>query len=205
MKRISILEEWKVPAKNARGGTIEGQKRMVTRKEMQKFDVGGFMAQKRLWDIAKKRMLEDRGALPREDGDLLREYQEMHEENFLSSWLQEDVEGKEEEREKMNKEAKEEESRSGKREVEGERKRVEIDSKIICANRLSGKVFDVFCPVPEVERVGNSFDLSVCVPVCACCDCSFLECESGCEVVLFDSDCDFVEPQGFRVRDRDDY
>ena len=98
MKRISILEEWRVPAKNARGGTIEDQKRTVTRKDMQKFDVGGFMAETRLWDIAKKRMLEDRGALPREDGDLLWEYQEMHEENFLSSWRREDVEGKEEER-----------------------------------------------------------------------------------------------------------
>ena len=38
--------------------------------------------------------------------DLLREHQAMHEENFLSSWLRWDVEGKEEEREKMNKEAK---------------------------------------------------------------------------------------------------
>ena len=47
----------------------------------------------------KKRMLEDRGALPREDGDLLAECHAMHEENFLSSWLREDVAGQEEERE----------------------------------------------------------------------------------------------------------
>ena len=59
-------------------------------------------------------MLEDKGALPKEDGDLLWEDQTMHEENFLSSWLLEDVEGGEEERE-MNKEAKAEESGSGKR------------------------------------------------------------------------------------------
>ena len=39
-------------------------------------------------------MLEDRGALPRKDGDLLREYWAMHQENFLSSSLREDVEGK---------------------------------------------------------------------------------------------------------------
>ena len=63
---------------------------------------------------------------------LLREYQATHEGNFLSSWLREDVEGEEEERETMNKEAKEEESRNGKREVEGERERVEISSNRIC-------------------------------------------------------------------------
>ena len=39
-------------------------------------------------------MLEDRGAVPKEDGDLLREYQAMREENFLSSWLREDAEVK---------------------------------------------------------------------------------------------------------------
>ena len=63
------------------------------------------MAQKVLWNIAKKRMLEDRGALPREHGDFLRENQAMHADNFLSSWLQEDVEGKEEENKKMSKDA----------------------------------------------------------------------------------------------------
>ena len=51
------------------------------------------MAPKVLWNIAKKRTLEE------EDGDLLPEYQVMHEENFLSSWLREDVEDKEEEKE----------------------------------------------------------------------------------------------------------
>ena len=38
----------------------------------------------------------------------LREYQDMHEESFLSSWLREDVEYTKGERENMNKEAKEE-------------------------------------------------------------------------------------------------
>ena len=49
-------------------------------------------------------MLEDRGTLPRENGDLLRESQAMHEENFLSSSLREAVEGKQEERERLDKE-----------------------------------------------------------------------------------------------------
>ena len=92
LKRILILEEERVPAKNARGWTIEGQKKTrVTRKECKRlreeFEVGGFVAQKGSWNITKKRMLEDGGALPKEDGDLPREYQAMHEENFLSSWL----------------------------------------------------------------------------------------------------------------------
>ena len=58
----------------------------------------------------------------REHGDLPRGYQAMHEENFLSSWLREDVDGKEE-REKMNKEAAEEESNCGKRDVDVEREK----------------------------------------------------------------------------------
>ena len=86
LKLILTLEEERVLAKNARGWKIEGQRRRVTRKQCKRlreeFEVGGFMAQKGLWNIAKKRMLEGRGALPREDGDLLREYQAMHEENF---------------------------------------------------------------------------------------------------------------------------
>ena len=97
LKRILILEEERVPARNARGREIEGQKKRVIRKDYKRlreeFEVEGFMARRGSWHIAKKRMLEDRGALPREDGDLLREYQAMHEENFCGSWLREDVEG----------------------------------------------------------------------------------------------------------------
>ena len=72
------------------------------------------MAQQELWNIAKNRMLEDRGALSREDGDLPREYQAMHEENFLSRWLREDVEGKGEEREKLNRKPKKRKENVGK-------------------------------------------------------------------------------------------
>ena len=32
-------------------------------------------------------MLQDRGALPKEEGDVIWEYEAMHEEKFLSSWL----------------------------------------------------------------------------------------------------------------------
>ena len=58
------------------------------------------MAKIGFWNTAKKRMLDDRGALPKEEGDLIRECKAMHEEHFLSSWLRED--------ETVNREAKEE-------------------------------------------------------------------------------------------------
>ena len=73
------------------------------------------MAQKGLWNTARKRMLEDRGALPKEDGEFVRADKAIHEKAFLSSWLSEDTEGKAEK--EMKKRAKEEKLRSEKREV----------------------------------------------------------------------------------------
>ena len=52
------------------------------------------MAQKGLWNLARNKALQDRGALSREEGDAIREYEAMHEENFLNSWLREDGKGK---------------------------------------------------------------------------------------------------------------
>ena len=48
-------------------------------------------------NIAKQRMLEDRGALPKEDGDQVRQYKALHEDNFLGHWLRVDMEVKTEE------------------------------------------------------------------------------------------------------------
>ena len=45
------------------------------------------MAQKEIWDMAKFGSLQDRRAVPEEEGDLVREYKAMHEDEFLSSWL----------------------------------------------------------------------------------------------------------------------
>ena len=59
--------------------------------------------------IAKQRRLEDRGRVPEEEGDYIRQNRSTHEEHFLSCWLWEDVERKVEGVEKMNKEATEEE------------------------------------------------------------------------------------------------
>ena len=56
-------------------------------------------------------MMEDRGALPEEDGNQL-EYRAMHEENFLSSWLREDVAERKAEVERLSEKAKQQESKS---------------------------------------------------------------------------------------------
>ena len=61
------------------------------------------MAHRREWNLARDKRLQDRGALPREEGDVVREYNARDEENFLSSWLREDLVGKEERRNKVDK------------------------------------------------------------------------------------------------------
>ena len=66
-------------------------------------------------------MMQDRDASPKEEGDIVSEYKAMHEENFMSIWLREDVENKKERSRNVNKETREEVSRTGKR--EGEKKR----------------------------------------------------------------------------------
>ena len=64
-------------------GKLKGKKRRITRKEYQRllnvFEMEGFMAQKELWNLARDKASQDRGALPREEGDPIREFQAMHE------------------------------------------------------------------------------------------------------------------------------
>ena len=91
------------------------------------------------------------------------------------------MERKGEEREKMNTEAKEEESRSGKREVEGEKEKVETSSKRVCLYRLSRKCSRSSVPCLSWRVLGIPW-IFVCAcfaSVCACGDCSCLGCEFG--------------------------
>ena len=57
LKRIQVLEDDRVLAKEARSWKIEVPKRRITRKEYQrlpnKFEMEGFMAQKGSWNIAR--------------------------------------------------------------------------------------------------------------------------------------------------------
>ena len=124
----------------------------------------------RNWRIGKE--LQDRGALPSEDGDFVRKYNAMHEETILSSWLMEDDES-----------TREEENRSGKREVErggesGGQKKV-----CVCVSVLLG-LFWVFCLGGVVGGLGvhcgcssgGSYGSSVCVCLRGRLGCLFLLC-----------------------------
>ena len=112
IKRIQILEDGRVPAKEAKDWKIEGKKRRITRKEFERlineFELEGLMAQKGLWNLAREKRLQERGAMPEEECDVIREYNATHEDNFLSSWLRDLVE-KEERRKKVKERAREEE------------------------------------------------------------------------------------------------
>ena len=70
-----------------------------------------------MWNFARKKIFRERGELPKEEGDAVREYKALHEENFLSSWLREDVRGREE------KTAKVSEKNEGERVKRGKEKR----------------------------------------------------------------------------------
>ena len=89
----------------------------VARKEYQRlkkksFEMEGFSWRKKeLWNLAGEIVLQDRGAVPKEEGDVIRECQAMHEENFLSSRLREDGKNKEEWVMEVDKDTREEAKR----------------------------------------------------------------------------------------------
>ena len=51
---------------------------------LNKFEMGGFMARKAVWNLARENMLQDGGALPEEERDVIGEYTAMHKENVLA-------------------------------------------------------------------------------------------------------------------------
>ena len=94
----------------------------------------------------------------------------------------------------------------GQREVEGERKRVEVNHKMICMDRLSGldvcgSAFEAVRPDSEEKCVGNSLDLILCVlaslPVVPVVTVPFSDVNLVCEVVFSVSDRELVESQTF--------
>ena len=76
---------------------------------------------KRFVECCERKKLRERGALPKEEGDAVREYTAVCEEKFLSSWLREDGREKEERTVKMS--DVNEEVRDEKRKREGEKSR----------------------------------------------------------------------------------
>ena len=105
------------------------------------------MAQKGLWNLARNKAMQDRGGLPGEEGEAFREYEAMHEENFLSSsWLREDGEDKREKEIEVDRVPKEEVSKKRKRVWEKEEDGTVI-VKRKCVKPLtsqSGRVFGVW-------------------------------------------------------------
>ena len=69
LKRIQVLEDGRVQAKEARNWRIEGEKRIMTGKEYQRlrnnFEMEGFMAQKGLWNLAGEKIMKERGRCQR--------------------------------------------------------------------------------------------------------------------------------------------
>ena len=101
LKRIQVLEDRRVLAKEARIGNLRDKKKKnheerVSEAFGSKFEMEGFMPPRDLWNLAGEKVLQDRGALPRGEGHAIREYKAMHEENFLDSWLREDGKSKNE-------------------------------------------------------------------------------------------------------------
>ena len=81
-------------------------------------------------------MLQDRGAVPKEEGDVIRECQAMHEENFLSSRLREDGKNKEEWVMEVDKDTREETGKKRIREEEKEENEMVIAQRR-CVNSVS--------------------------------------------------------------------
>ena len=155
LKRIQVLEDGRVPAKDARSCRIEGEKRRITRKEYQrllnKFEMEGFMAQKGLWNLAKEHILRERGELPKEEGDAVREYKATHEENVLSSWLREDGRVKEERTVEMS--TLRMKKKRAKRGEENETGRV----KRRCEDFVSVEASEIFSQEADLESLWWSF------------------------------------------------
>ena len=56
------------------------------------FEMVGLMAKEGLWNLAKEKIMKEREELPSEEGDVVKEFKAMHEEDFWSSWPREERE-----------------------------------------------------------------------------------------------------------------
>ena len=163
LKRIRVLEDGRVPAKEVENWRIEAKKRRISRKEYRRlfneFELEGLVAQKGLWNLAKEERLQYRGALLREERDVIREYTAMHDENFLSSWLREDLVGKEERR-KEDKKLREEVEKKEKREEEQKREGEKEENEIVRVKRyidsFSADAFDIFSQGTALQKKNDA-------------------------------------------------
>ena len=127
LKRILILEDGRVPARNAEDGKSKDKKKGY-QEGMQKI-AGGIRCWRlhgptRIMEYRQEEKVGRQRSFTKEDGNQLREKSATHEQNFLSSWLREDVEGKKAEMERLKAEAKQEESKSGEKRGGGRRGKI---------------------------------------------------------------------------------
>ena len=115
-------------------------------------------------NLARERILRERGAVPKEEGDPTGSHRPVHEENFVSIWLKEDGREKEEGTVEMGNEREEE--RDEKRRREGEKEENETGTvERRCDGFVSVEAFENFFK-GEIWRVaviflGKTFDVLV--------------------------------------------
>ena len=146
-----------MPAKEAKRWKSEGKKRRITKKEYKrlrnKFEVEGLMAQNGFWNLAREKRIT--GERCHSQGrSAIREYEAMHEKNFLSSWLRQDLIRKER---KVNERAGEEEENKRKRggKEKGGEKEENGTVKRRCVNFNLAEAFDIFCQGEDLESCGG--------------------------------------------------
>ena len=94
--------------------------------------------------------------MPKEEGDIVREYTAMHEEHFLSSWWKEVRKDKEERVIEIDQKTKEEVSKKRTREEEKEENETVI-VKRRCVNLVSTEAAGIFSQGEDSESCGNSW------------------------------------------------
>ena len=144
VKILQILEEGRVPAKEAKNWRIDGEQQRITRKAFKRLlkflEMEGLMAHKGLWNLPKEKIMKERGEFPNEEGNVVRECKAMHEEDFWSSWLREDEKSKEER--KATEGQGEEEGEKRKREEETEENET-VTVKRRCEGFVSVEAFEI--------------------------------------------------------------
>ena len=94
-----FLRKGRIPANEVRYWKVQGPKKRIIQRETE--DCGMSLRREVSWRskgygrLRERKILEDRGALPRKEGDQMGEYKAVHEETVSASWLRDDVkEGK---------------------------------------------------------------------------------------------------------------
>ena len=136
-----------------RGKELEiREKKRITRKEYQRllhiFEMEGLLAQKGLWNLAEEKIMKERGRLPNEEGDVVKEYKAMHEGDFWSRWQREDERGKDE---TMTNTERKEEEKGEKRKREEEKEEYET----VKVKRASVEAFEIFRQGEDLKSCGD--------------------------------------------------